>query len=289
MFKFKLDLTGRIVSSVLAILIIACTVSLVMMGIRGVRPELKQNMSSPSTVSSPAVLRETPNFGEYYTNSIIFLGDTTISHMKGEGALYDGEQEKLIWSGSDGSLPLSSNIDKAEIILPQSENGEEIGIIEAVGVLKPDYMLITLGAENGARYCTEEQFKSYYVKLIVAIKEASPNTKIMLNSIFPISFKYEFTTQGISNNKIDKANGWIIEIAEEQNVRYLDSASALKNKQGYLDKKFDSGDGIHLSAEGYSVFFEYIRNHGYVAPPAVESETEEPTDTENTDSGSEEP
>ena len=288
MFKFKLDLTGRIVSSSLAILLVACTVSLVTLGIRGVRPELKQASTKDDPSSSSAVLKKSPDFGAYYLNSIVYLGDTTISHMSSDGALSEGEEAKQIWSGADGSLPLAKGIEKSGIILPQS--GTEIGITDALDKIKPDYLLITLGAENGARYCTEEQFKSYYTDLIIAVKEASPGTKIILNSIFPISRKYEFNTQGISADKIDKANAWIVEIAEEQGVKYLDSASALKNSHGYLDKKYDSGDGLHLSAEGYSVFFDHIRNHGYVnnvhdeiQPTETGTESEEITSEESSE------
>ena len=283
MFKFKLDLTGRILSSVIAILTVACTVSLVTLGIRGVRPELKQAMESSQSASSPAVLRTTPDYGAYYVNYMIYIGDTTISHMQSDGALKENEEPKQIWSGADGSLPLSKGIDKTGIILPQS--GKEMSIVDAMTTLKPEYVLITLGAENGARYCTEEQFKSYYISLISAIKESSPGTKIILNSIFPISFKYEFLNKGISADKIDKANTWITEIAEEQSVKYLDSASALKNSYGYLDKKYDSGDGLHLSPEGYDVFFQYIRTHGYVNNVTLEEETvtEESSETESSE------
>ena len=149
---------------------------------------------------------------------------------------------------------------------------------DAAAELKPDYLLITVGLENGVRYCTEEQFKDYYTRLVVAIKEASPGTHIILNSIFPVSKKYERSTQGISRDKIDTANSWIVEIAEGQGVKYLNSAEALKNGNGYLDSKYDSGDGLHLSNDGYAAFFEYVRTHGY-KNNALKVEETESTDT----------
>ncbi len=283
MFKFKLDLMGRAVSSLLAILITACAVSLVTLGIRGVRPELKQAQSNPSDTASSVTLQSTTDYGQYYLDNMIFLCDGTLSHMRNEGALKEGETVKTLWTAVDGSLPLSSSIDRTEIVLPHS--GEEVYIADATARLKPEYMLISLGSENGVRYCTEEQFKSYYAKIIIAVKEASPNTKIILNSLFPISRKYEFKNQGISMDKIDRANLWISEIAEEQGVKYLDSASALKGNGDYLDTKYDSGDGFHLNAEGYEVFFNYVRTHGYVGLPATEEETftEETSETETTE------
>ncbi len=262
MFKLKFNLFSRIATATISILIIACAVSLVTLSIRGVRPELKQPILEKSdSVDSPAALKTTPDYGQFYVDSIIFLGDTTVSDMRTKGVLSDGEETRQIWTDADGHLPLASSIDKTEIAFPEGEN--DMYIADAAAQKRPQYLLITVGIENGVRYCTEEQFKAYYSKLITLIKESSPDTKIILNSIFPVSKKYEKQTQGISMDKIDTANAWIVEVAEEQGVKYLHSASALKGSNGYLDPKYDSGDGLHLSTDGYNAFFTYIRTHGY--------------------------
>ncbi len=260
MFKLKFNLTSRIITSVISILIIACAVSLATFALRGVRPELKQPIAEKSDlVDSPSALGETMDYGQFYVDSMIFLGDTTISDMRAKGVLADGEETIQIWSDTDGRLPLASSIDKTEIAFLEGE----MYIADAVAQKNPQFLLITVGIENGVRYCTEEQFKEYYSKLITIIKESSPSTKIILNSIFPVSKKYEKQTQGISMDKIDTANEWIVEIAEEQGVKYLHSVSALKGSNGYLDPQYDSGDGLHLNADGYNAFFAYIRTHGY--------------------------
>ena len=262
MFKFKLNTLGWIFTSAIAILLCACALSLITFGIQGVRPELKsQKAEKTPLASSYAVLGETPDYGRFYTDTIIFLCDTTLSPMKDEISISGDEGTLQIWTDIDGSLPLASNINKTEIVIPTLEKSAYVA--DAVAEIKPQYLLISVGQENGVRYCTEEQFKSYYTNLIVAVKEASPDTKIILNSILPVSKKYERKTSGISMEKIDAANTWIIEIAEEQNVKYLDSASSLKNKKGYLDAKYDSGDGLHLNGEGYAQFLNYVRTHGY--------------------------
>ena len=281
MDKNKSLIFGRVAIAAIIILLVACSVALVTFGIRGVRPELKQEATKSSdTLKSHAALKETPDYGANYINTIIFLGDSTISHMRGAGVLYEGDTTTQIWSDADGKLALDAKIDKTEIYLPASDR--TLYITDAAAELKPDYLLITVGLENGVRYCTEAQFKDYYTRLVVAIKEASPSTHIILNSIFPVSKKYERNTQGISKDKIDAANSWIVEIAEAQGVKYLNSAEALKNGSGYLDSKYDSGDGLHLSADGYAAFFEYVRTHGYKnnAPKLEETETGETTESQ---------
>lgn len=284
MGKNRSLIIGRVAIAAILILLVACIAGLVTFGIRGVRPELKQEKTeSTDTLKSPAALKETPDYGANYINTIIFLGDSTISHMREAGVLYEGESTTQIWSDADGKLALDAKIDKTELYLPASDR--TVYLTDAAAELKPDYLLITVGLENGVRYCTEEQFKNYYTKLVVAIKEASPDTHIILNSIFPVSKKYERSTQGISKGKIDTANSWIVEIAEEQGVKYLNSAEALKNGSGYLDSKYDSGDGLHLSNDGYAAFFEYVRTHGYKnnAPKVEETESSDVTESSETE------
>lgn len=271
MFKFKLDVMGRIATSAIAILLCACTVSLVTLGIRGLRPGLKvEKADEAPSLSSPAVLEETPDYGEFYADTIIFIGDTTLYPIKDSGVLPAGSETAQVWSDESGSLPLSASIDRTEIFIPSLEKSAYIA--DAVSEFKPEYLLLTVGLENGVRYCTEEQFKEYYTKLIVAIKEASPDTKIIVNSIFPVSKKYEKKTQGISMGKIKDANGWLVEIAEAQGVRYLDSISALTSSKGYLKPEYDSGDGLHMNAEGYAAFMSYVRTHGYKSTLVIDSE-----------------
>ena len=262
MFKIKLNALGWIFTSAITILLCACAISIITFGIQGVRPELKpQKRENAPIASSHAALGETPNYGVFYTDTIVFLGDTTVSSMADENTLLNGEGTLQIWTDADGSLPLASNIDKTEIVIPSLDQNAYIA--DAIAEIRPQYLLITVGFENGVRYCTKAQFKDYYTKLIVTVKEASPETKIIVNSVFPVSKKYERKTSGISMEKIDTANGWIVEIAEEQGVRYLDSASALKSSKGYLKSEYDSGDGLHLNAEGYKAFLNYVRTHGY--------------------------
>ena len=120
-----------------------------------------------------------------------------------------------------------------------------------------------VGLENGVSYCNEERFKAYYKDLIKAIQEASPSTNIILQSVFPVSRSAEKSSPNISNDRIDEANRWIAEICEECSVKYLNTASALKDKNGYLAAEYDSGNGIILNAAGYKTVIQYIKTHGY--------------------------
>ena len=206
-------------------------------------------------------LAATTDYGQYYIDSMMFVGDSTVAGMIEAGALKDGASTDQVWTGESGDLPLDYNIDTANVTC--SAGGTALTIAEAIKERSPDHVVITLGINNGVPYCTEQKFKEYYQKLITAIKDADPDAKIILQSILPVSEKYAKSTSGVTAEKINNANKWIAELAEQNAVRYLDTASALKNSKGYLDPKYDSGNGLILNAEGYNTVLTYIRTHGY--------------------------
>ncbi len=224
-------------------------------------PGQQQTDDTPTnTVPDGVVLDQTDDMGQDYIDSIIFLGDSTTYHMINRAVLSGGKETKQVWSGALGTLTLDGNIHKTTIVYPETET--EMTVADAAAQKRPRYMVITLGV-NGVAYATETQFKAYYGKLIDAVKQASPDTKIMLQSIFPVSEAYDQKGGKLCNANIDIANGWIMEIAADKGCKYLDTASVLKNSGGTMIALYDAGDGIHMTADGYKAILQYVRTHGY--------------------------
>ena len=53
------------------------------------------------------------------------------------------------------------------------------------------------------------------------------------------------------------------EIAEEEGVRYIDLAAAVKDENGDLPETSHIGDGYHLSKDALEDVLMYIRTHAY--------------------------
>ena len=257
--KLNHEKISRGVVVAIALILICCIVSLIMLAINGFK--LKPVDKAEENSALPSRLIETPDYGQNYINNIIFIGDCTISPMRSAAVLRDGVDTKQVWSGENNTLSLDYGIATATIVFP--ETSESISIFEAVSRKLPDYVVITLGYDNGVAFCTEEKFKDYYSSLITEIKKASPDTKIILQSVFPVSNKKQKDDSSITNDKIDRANVWIEELALDTSVKYLDTSSVLKDSKGNLLAIYDSGDGVTLNAEGYNVVLNYIRTHGY--------------------------
>jgi len=207
---------------------------------------------------SPATLTETPDMGEAYIDDIIFLGDSTTYGLRYYSMLKGGQDTLQVWTPTSGTLTLS-NQSFATILYP--DNDTEITIREAVALKKPKMMVITLGV-NGVSFMDEEYFKSEYTALVNGIKENSPDTKIILQSIYPVAAHYEYLSS-INNDKIAAANQWIIDIAEDTGVRYLATSSALIGEDGFLPYDYQNGDGLHLQPTAFTIVLNYIRTHGY--------------------------
>ncbi len=219
-----------------------------------------KNNGNDDISTNPSTLDESPDYGANYIDNIIFLGDYSIARMS-EYAEQLGISENMIWTGKDGTLDLDFNIDKTTIILPNSN--EETSLSVVLKDRKPQYLLITVGIENAVPYCDKETFCNYYEKLINTVKKNSPDTKIILQSILPVTSKYEFKNKEFSNDKIDTCNTWICELAEKNDVKFLNTAETLKASNGKLKKDYASKDGNSLNAEGYATLLTYIRTHGY--------------------------
>lgn len=229
---------------------------------QSVEPE--QNVDGPDEPEpapepvSGARLAETADAGAGYLDKLIFLGDSTTYGLKAYEVLSGGAQTTQVWTPANGTLTLS-NQSIATIVYP--ETGEEIPITDAVERKKPEYMVLTLGV-NGVSFMDEENFVREYTDLVKRIQETSPDTKIILNSIYPVAATYEHQ-KDINNDKIRAANVWIEQVAENTGVRFLNTFEVLVGPDGYLPEAYHNGDGIHMNTTGFNIILDYIKTHEY--------------------------
>ena len=202
-----------------------------------------------------------------YINSFIFIGESTTYHLKSRGVLSEGENTKQIWMPKGGTMTLDLTADKIKIIYP--ETGEELTFYEAASKKRPEYVIMSFGLNGAVQNIKrgENYFKTCYKKLINAIRSGSPNTKIILESAFPVAQNMDMSSYSVDlttlNKYIDPINEWTYSIAEEEGCRYLDTSQILKDKNNNLRMEYQSGDGYHLNTEAYRQILYFIRTHAY--------------------------
>ena len=223
-------------------------------------PEETPEISAPAplpedTVASPLDLQESVDMGPEYINNVIFIGDSTTY-----GLVMIGMPSWQIWTGMGNTLTLYEQ-SYIKIVCSRSPY-KQATIREAAETYKPDMMIITLGMRR-LSLMNEELFKSEYRDMVMGIQEVSPDTKIILNSIFPVSVHLDRTVVDFTNEMVSTTNGWVHDIAEELGLRYMDSYSHLLDENGYMVASYAGSDGLHMIPKGLNVVIENYRTHAY--------------------------
>jgi len=232
-------------------------------------PDTPENPDTPDTPEQPGEqdpgttpppeqnstrLTLTEDMGQEYLDKFFFLGDSTTYGL----GYYNIVSKSQVWTPKSGTLTLDQ-WNYVAILNP--DTGEEMMYTDLIALKQPEYLMITLGV-NGISYMEEDYFKESYTSLVKKTQELSPNTKIILNSIYPVTKGYEAKKNGINNLKISSANLWVEAVASATGVHYLDSASVLKNAEQVLPDEYTNGDGLHLNETSFGLVVEYIRKHG---------------------------
>ncbi len=233
------------------------------------KPTSAPKSDSTQAIATPSV-GELPlgqDMGQEYIDSFVFLGESTTSHLKNRGVLSGGTETNQVWSTKSGTLMLDRSTAECRIVYP--ETNEELDLSEATARSKPKYMLLTFGLNGAARNVRQgaSYFKSCYEKLINTIAAASPNTVILLGSCFPVAENMDMSRHSVTakqlNLYIDTLNIWTCELADEHGLGYINTASVLKDGNGFLREEYQVGDGYHLTKEAYMEILKYIRTHPY--------------------------
>lgn len=192
---------------------------------------------------------------EGYVDKLVFYGDSTTHGMKAY-KVFGSRDTKQVWTPTSGTLALF----RAATDLVWNPNTQsEMSLADLCKTEKPEYLIMTLGV-NGVAMMDENWFKTDYQNIINIILQNSPNTKLILQSIYPVARSY--AQQGsINNTKIQQANKWIVQIAKANNLPYLNTYSVLVGEDGYLPESYQNGDGMHFNEVGFAKIMDYVKSH----------------------------
>ncbi len=252
----KRKLLFTVTAIILAFLLNSCTSSKTL-------PVVSDN----EVVQSGAILAESKDMGDDYIDSFLFFGESTTYHMKNRGVLSGGKDTKQILANRSGTAILDSSTYNMTVISPIT--GKEVLLKDAVAAVRPKYMLLTFGLNGAVGNIKkgEEYFRSCYIKLIDTIKSASPDTRIILGSCFPVASNMNMSSYTVTvkelNSYIEITNQWTLDLADDEGLRYLNVNEVLIDSNGYLKFEYQVGDGHHLTRDAYLKILEYIRTHGY--------------------------
>lgn len=128
--------------------------------------------------------------------------------------------------------------------------------IEQYSSLKTARAVIIMIGFNDLRRLSVEEVSKKFRDLIAHFKLSAP---VYINELLPIS---ESADSNNLNNKIRRYNKFLRELCvKNQSITCIMLHDKFINPKGFLASKYDSGDGIHLSKEGYSQWISILTEY----------------------------
>ena len=192
--------------------------------------------------------------GDDPVDRMTFFGDSTTAHL----ALRGGIPRERVWSGV-GSTVLFETVNAVKCVHLQKEN-RDLKISEAVGYKKPQILVITLGVSGGAGRLSKEAFVDIYRELLLSVQRASPETKILVQSLLPLSDRSVKHYKRLTKEAVVQANSWVRALCEEMQIPYVDThAKLIDPDTGYLKPEYQNDEYMHLTSAAYEVILDHLR------------------------------
>lgn len=192
--------------------------------------------------------------GEDYFDDALFIGDSRIEGLK----LYSGLDNATFYSKEGTTIYkiLSEKIVNMKI----DDERKDVTIVRALKEKTFSKIYIMLGI-NELGYKTTEDFANEYKDVLDKLRRLQPEAKIFIFGIMNVTDEYSKENDVVNNDNINAKNVAIAQLADGMNIFYLDVNPDLSDTNGGMKKKY-SWDGVHLKAEYYSLWVDFLKKHG---------------------------
>ena len=201
---------------------------------------------------SSALLPETADAGDAYQNETLFIGDSNTVRLYANGLI--SLQQFCAKEGIGTSAALN------EGIVTFKKDSSRYTIAEAVAKMKPRRVVIMLGTNDTGM--SVDEFIKNYTALVQAIQESYPYTDIIVNTVPPVPANHA-NYPHMDQTKIDDFNMALLSMCEQMGLKFLNSAEALKDANGYGREDYYQTGDIHLKPVGLKAMLSYLRTHAY--------------------------
>lgn len=189
-----------------------------------------------------------------------FFGESTTAHL----ALRGGIPPAHVLSNASGTMKLDSGILSRTLTDPVTHTSATVS--ETIAEKQPEMLVLSFGL-NGIMTFSEhpEIYLRNYRKLIDAVQKASPGTRILIQSVYPVAdlahqsdWRFSDSPAGI-NRRLTELNRQLREFCDaDPSLSYLNTAAGLYDTEGFLRADYTT-DGIHLTEAAYREVLRILR------------------------------
>lgn len=202
---------------------------------------VEYDFSSPVPVSGPVE--------DSYFDDAVFIGDSRTEGL----ILYTGLSNATSFAYK--GLMVDTVFTKPFL----KQDGQKVTVIEALKSAQFSKVYLMLGI-NETGWVYSRLFQEKYGEVIDAIRAINPEAILYIQEIMPVSDAVSATHSYITNEKIGEYNALLRELAEEKQVYYIDTGSAVASEDGSLPEDA-AADGIHLVKDYCEKWLDYLKTH----------------------------
>lgn len=196
---------------------------------------------------------ETTTTEDVVTNPKDFYKDTLfIGDSRTEGLMMYTDLGEYATFYSKVGLNISKAMDEAFVDI----DGSKVTILDALKANHYSKIYIMLGF-NELGWPNDYVFVDKYQSFIESISKLEPDATIYLESILHVTEEHSNSNDYENNPRINKYNKNIKALANGKNVKYINLNPAFDDENKTL-KKDSTTDGIHLKAEYYDTWMNYL-------------------------------
>ena len=186
----------------------------------------------------------------------VFFGESTTTHLRARG----GVPPRQVWADQSGTRMLSKRTALEPIVDP--ETGASIPFLDLCAQKQPLVLVLSFGLNGIVTWANDpDRYLDCYGHLIDCIREVSPSTRILIQTVYPVASADRFSVDlDTLCGYIAAINGVLPKLTEGRDqVRIVDTASVLLDEHGHLDPTLADPDGIHLLPVAYARILQYLR------------------------------
>lgn len=202
--------------------------------------------------TSAALLTATADAGEKYQTETLFIGDSNTVRLYANGLI--SLQQFCAKEGIGTHAALNEGI----VTFKRDDN--RYTIAQAVAKMKPRRVVIMLGTNDTGMEVAD--FIANYSALVQAIQTSYPYTDIIVNTVPPVPAEHS-NYPNMDQTKIDDFNMALLSMCEQMGLKFLNTAEALKDGNGYGNADYYQSGDIHLKSAGLKILLSYLRTHAY--------------------------
>lgn len=136
--------------------------------------------------------------------------------------------------------------------------------VEEVARHRPKQVFILIGTNDISKGISNKDIVRIYKKVIAQLKKESPQTRIYIQSVFPIndSLINRSYYKG-TNIAIVQLNRELKQMADELQVLFVNVFACMLDDNQQLKKEY-TYDGLHLSGNGYLQWVAYLKKYNFL-------------------------